>query len=92
MKNTIANIRLLDVVRLVHGYILYFCLSESFLAKFTKKHIRTVKSFCFFCTNAKVHEMTKMLYKCTNNLFFNEKTPTKNATIWRKAACTIKTI
>jgi hypothetical protein len=26
----------------------------------------------FFCTNAKVHEMTKMLYKCANNLFFNE--------------------
>jgi uncharacterized protein (DUF2344 family) len=26
----------------------------------------------FFCTNPKVHEMTKMLYKCANNLFFNE--------------------
>ena len=25
-----------------------------------------------FCTNAKVHEMSKMLYKCANNLFFNE--------------------
>jgi hypothetical protein len=23
-------------------------------------------------TNAKVHEMTKMLYKCANNLFFKE--------------------
>ena len=31
--------------------------SETFLAKFTKNHTRTVKSF-FFCTNAKVHEMT----------------------------------
>ena len=46
--------------------------SETFLAKFTKNHMRTVKEVFFFCTNAKMHEMTKMLYKCTNNLLFNE--------------------
>jgi hypothetical protein len=27
-------------------------------------------NYYFFCTNAKVHEMTKMLYKRANNLFF----------------------
>ena len=26
-------------------------------------------SFDADCTNAKVHEMTKILYKCANNLF-----------------------
>ena len=26
------------------------------------------KGWGFFCTNAKVHAMTKMLYKCANNL------------------------
>ena len=46
--------------------------SETFLAKFTKNHTRTVKRVGYFCTNAKMHEMTKMLYKCANNLFFNE--------------------
>jgi hypothetical protein len=46
--------------------------SETFLAKFTKNHMRTVKEVFFFCTNAKMHEMTKMLYKCANNLLFNE--------------------
>jgi replication initiation and membrane attachment protein DnaB len=53
------------------GLLLSKISSETFLVKFTKNHKRTVKSF-FFGTNAKVHEMTKMLYKCANNLFFNE--------------------
>ena len=35
-------------------------------------HKNSKKVGGFFCTNAKVHEMTKMLYKCANNLFFNE--------------------
>jgi uncharacterized protein YqhQ len=77
MENTIANIRILDVVRLVHGYFIFVFLglllseisNETFLSKFTKNHTRTVKRLFFYCTNAKVHEMTKMLYKCANNLF-----------------------
>ena len=43
--------------------------SETFLAKFTKNHTGAVKRLVFFGTNVKVHEMTKMLYKCANNLF-----------------------
>jgi hypothetical protein len=74
MENTIANIRILDVVRLVHGYFIFVFLiinmltfvkdlnsSETFFAKFKKNNTRTVKKFFFFSTNAKVHEMTKML-------------------------------
>ena len=55
--------------------LVYFCQRSQvklFLQNLQKQHTRTVKSFFFFCTNAKVHEMTKMLYKCANNLFFNE--------------------
>ena len=37
-----------------------------------KTHKNSKKVGFFFGTNAKVHEMTKMLYKCANNLFFNE--------------------
>ena len=39
--------------------------------KLYKKPHKNSKKY-FFCTNAKVHEMTKMLYKGANNLFFNE--------------------
>ena len=55
--------------------LVYFCQRSQvklFLQNLQKQHIRTVKRLGFFCTNAKVHEMTKMLYKCANNLFFNE--------------------
>ena len=55
--------------------LVYFCQRSQvklFLQNLQKQHTRTVKSLVFFCTNAKVHEMTKMLYKCANNLFFNE--------------------
>ena len=53
--------------------LVYFCQRSqaTFLAKFTKKPHKNSKKVGFFCTNAKVHEMTKMLYKCANNLFFN---------------------
>jgi hypothetical protein len=48
----------------------YFCQRSQvklFLQNLQKQHARTVKRLCFFfCTNAKVHEMTKMLYKCAN--------------------------
>ena len=55
--------------------LVYFCQRSQvklFLQNLQKQHTRTVKRLVFFCTNAKVHEMTKMLYKCANNLFFNE--------------------
>ena len=39
---------------------------------YKKPHKNSKKVGFFFGTNAKVHEMTKMLYKCANNLFFNE--------------------
>ena len=53
--------------------LVYFCQRSqaTFLAKFAKKTQKNSKKVVFFCTNAKVHEMTKMLYKCTNNLFFH---------------------
>ena len=53
--------------------LVYFCQRSQvklFLQNLQKQHTRTVKRLGFFCTNAKVHEMTKMLYKCANNLFF----------------------
>ena len=53
--------------------LVYFCQRSQvklFLQNLQKQHTRTVKRLVFLCTNAKVHEMTKMLYKCTNNLFF----------------------
>ena len=55
--------------------LVYFCQRSQvklFLQNLQKQHTRKVKRLGFFCTNAKVHEMTKMLYKCANNLFFNE--------------------
>ena len=55
--------------------LVYFCQRSQeklFLQNLQKQHTRTVKRLGFFCTNAKVHEMTKMLYKCANNLFFKE--------------------
>ena len=51
--------------------LVYFCQrsqAKLFLQNFQKPH-KNSKKF-FFCTNAKVHEMTNMLYKSTNNLFF----------------------
>ena len=48
----------------------YFCQRSQ--AKLNKKPHKNSKKVVFFCTNPKVHEMTKMLYKCANNLFFNE--------------------
>ena len=53
--------------------LVYFCQRSQpklFLQIF-KKPYKNSKKF-FFCTNPKVHEMTKMLCKCANNLFFNE--------------------
>ena len=53
--------------------LVYFCQrsqAKLFLQNLQKNQ-NNGKKF-FFCTNAKVHEMTKMLYKCANNLFFNE--------------------
>ena len=47
-------------------------LNRNFFCKIYKKPHKNSKKVVFFCTNAKVHEMTKMLYKCANNLFFNE--------------------
>jgi hypothetical protein len=46
-------------------------LKWNFPCKSYKKPHKNSKKL-FFCTNAKVHEMTKnkMLYKCANNLFF----------------------
>jgi hypothetical protein len=46
-------------------------LKWNFPCKIYKKPHKNSKKL-FFCTNAKVHEMTKnkMLYKCANNLFF----------------------
>jgi hypothetical protein len=53
--------------KIIHSFWSTKISSETFLAKFTKNHTTTVKRL-FFCTNAKVHGMTKMLYKCANNL------------------------
>jgi hypothetical protein len=57
MENTIANIRILDVVRLVQGYFIFVLLIinmlSTFLAKFTKNHTKTVKSFVFFVPTQK---------------------------------------
>ena len=68
-------IYLLVVCKKNNTFILvYFCQRSQmklFLLNLQKQHTRTVKRF-FFCTNAKVHEMIKLLYKCANNLFFNE--------------------
>ena len=47
-------------------------LKQNFSCKIYKKPHKNSKKIFFFCTNVKVHEMTKMLYKCANNLFFNE--------------------
>ena len=49
--------------------LVYFCQRSraKLFLQITKNHTRTEKRL-FFCTNAKVHEMTKMLYKCANNL------------------------
>ena len=47
-------------------------LKRNFSCKIYKKRHKNSKKVGFFCTNPKVHEMTKMLYKCANNLFFNE--------------------
>ena len=46
-------------------------LNRNFSGKIFKKPYKNSKKVSP-CTNAKVHEMTKMLYKCANNLFFNE--------------------
>ena len=43
-------------------------LNRNFSCKIYQKTHKNSKMVGFFCTNAKVHEMTKMLYKCTNNL------------------------
>jgi hypothetical protein len=54
--------------------LVYFCQrsqAKLFLQNLQKPQ-KNSKKVGFFCTNAKVHEMTKMLYKCANNLFFNE--------------------
>ena len=47
-------------------------LKRNFSCKIYKKPHKNSKKVFFFGTNSKVHEMTKMLYKCANNLFFNE--------------------
>ena len=47
-------------------------LKWNFSCKIYKKPHKNSKKVGFFCTNAKVHEMTKMLYTCANNLFMNE--------------------
>ena len=54
--------------------LVYFCQRSQakLFLQITKKTHKNSKKVVFFCTNAKVHEMTKMLYKCANNLFFNE--------------------
>ena len=44
-------------------------LKRNFSCKIYEKTHKNSKKV-FFCTNTKVHEMTKMLYKCANNLFF----------------------
>ena len=44
-------------------------LKRNFSCKIYKKPHKNSKHVVFFCTNAKVHEMTKMLYECANNLF-----------------------
>jgi hypothetical protein len=51
--------------------LVYFCQrsqAKLFLQNYQKNTQEQQK--VFFCTNPKVHEMTKMLYKCANNLFF----------------------
>ena len=60
---------------IIHSFWATFVkdLKRNFSYKIYKKpHKNSKKVGFFFCTNAKVHEMTKMLYKCANNLFFNE--------------------
>ena len=55
--------------------LVYFCQRSQvklFLQNYKNNTQEQSKGWVFFCTNAKVHEMTKMLYKCANNLFFNE--------------------
>ena len=77
MKNFLVIIYLLYLYAkkiIIHSFWSTFVkdLKGNFLAKLTKNHTRTVKRLFFFGPNSKVHEMTKMLYKCANNLFFNE--------------------
>ena len=53
--------------------LVFFCQRSQvklFLPNLQKTTHEQYKALFFFCTNAKVHEMTKMLYKCANNLFF----------------------
>ena len=59
--------------KIIHSFWSTFVndLKQNFSYKIYKKTHKNSKKF-FFGTNAKVHEMTKMLYKCANNLFFNE--------------------
>ena len=60
--------------KIIHSFWSTFVkdLKRNFFGKIYKKPHKNSKKVGFFCTNAKVHEMTKMLYKCANNLFFNE--------------------
>ena len=59
---------------IIHSFWSTFAkdLKRNFSCKIYKKPHENSKKGVFFCTNAKMHEMTKMLYKCANNLFFNE--------------------
>ena len=59
--------------KIIHSFWSTFVndLKQNFSYKIYKKTHKNSKKF-FFGTNAKVHEMTKMLYKCANNLQFNE--------------------
>ena len=60
--------------KIIHSFWSTFVkdLNRNFSCKIYKKPHKNSKKVFFFGTNAKVHEMTKMLYKCANNLFFNE--------------------
>jgi hypothetical protein len=55
-----------------NSFILVKDLKRNFSCKINKKPHKNSKKVVFFCTNPKVHEMTKMLYKCANNHKFNQ--------------------
>jgi hypothetical protein len=54
--------------RIIHSFWSTFVkdLKRNFSCKIYKKPHKNSKKVVFFCTNAKVLEMTKMLYKCAN--------------------------
>jgi hypothetical protein len=72
--NYLFNISCIQKKIIIHSFWSTFVkdLKCKFSCKIYKKPHKNSKKVVFFCTNAKVHEMTKMLYKCANNLFFNE--------------------